>query len=261
MAPVNVAPGDVTGLLGQALWPLIRISAFIMTCPVIGTRAVPARVKLILTLAITAVLVPVLPPAPDVAMLSATGLLVTAQQVIIGVALGLALRLVFMVLELAGQLIAMQMGLGFASMVDPANGSQVPVIAQFYVTIATLLFLATNGHLALIDALADSFRLAPIAADGPGREAAALVLDWAGWLLGQAVLVSLPAVVALTIVNIAFGIMTRAAPQMNIFAVGFPITLLLGVGVMLVTLPAFEEQLADLYAGSFGLARAFLGGP
>lgn len=261
MAPISVAPADVTGLLGDALWPLIRISAFVMTCPVIGTRAVPARVKLILTLALTAVIVPVLPAAPDVAMLSGAGLLVTAQQVVIGIALGLALRLVFMVLELAGTLIAMQMGLGFASMVDPANGAQVPVVSQFYVTIATLLFLATNGHLALVDTLADSFLLAPVAAAGPGREAAGLVLEWAGWLLGQAVLVSLPAVVALTIVNVAFGIMTRAAPQMNIFAVGFPITLLLGIGVMLVTLSTFEEQLTALYAGSFGLARAFLGAP
>jgi len=262
MAPhlIALSGEELSALTLQWLWPLLRVAGFVMAAPVIGTRSVPARVKLMFALAVTAVLVPVLGPAPVADAISPAGLLTGVQQVLIGTAIGAALRLVFLILELAGQIIAMQMGLGFAAMVDPQTGAQVPVVAQFYVIIATLLFLAIDGHLMLVGLLADSFRILPVGPAGLTHAALGQVLDWAGWLLVQAVVLALPAVIGLLVVNVAFGIMTRAAPQLNVFAVGFPVTIIAGTAFILLGLSVFAELLVEHFAAAAAMARALLAG-
>jgi flagellar biosynthesis protein FliR len=245
--------------LGGWLWPGVRISGFIMTAPVIGTRSVPARAKVILLLALVMVIVPILPPVPDYPLFGGVGVLTTIQQFIVGAALGLTVRLVFTVLELAGQVIAMQMGLGFAAMVDPQNGNQVPVVSQFYIVVATLLFLSFNGHLALVQILVESFEVLPVSTRGLAPAGIDIALDWMGWLIAQAILVSLPAVTALLLVNFAFGIMTRAAPQLNIFAVGFPVMIMGGMGIALLTMATLVEQVQGLFERALGSALAVLG--
>lgn len=250
----------IMNLLRAWWWPFLRVSGFVATAPIIGTRALPRRVRMGFALVLTGVLAPLvhIDAAPaSIAPLSAAGLLIVAQQLVIGAALGLILRMVFVVFEFAGQVIAQQMGLGFAAMVDPASGMQVPVISQFYIVTATLLFFATNTHLLLVQLLADSFTLLPIGAT-VGREMLADVMHWSGDLFALALMLMLPVVIALLVVNLVFAVMTRSAPQLNIFAIGFPITLLFGVVMLLLTIPAFGDDFAAAIGAGFNAAYAFL---
>lgn len=255
---LSVSEAEIAQLLQHWLWPFLRVGGLLLTAPIIGTRALPGRVRMTFVLAVTAVLAPALPPMPHApALLSAQGLLVAVQQVLIGGALGLTLRVVFVVLEFAGQVIAQQMGLGFAAMVDPQSGAQVPVVSQLYIVLATLLFFAGDCHLTLLRLLADSFTLLPVGPAGIDREGFGAIVAWSGSLLGHAVLVMMPIIVSLLVVNISFGVMARAAPQLNIFAVGFPVMILFGTAMILLLLgtllPQFEAVLEDGFAAAYGL--------
>lgn len=256
---MQITDTELLGLINAWLWPLCRIGALVMAAPIIGTRTVPARIRLVLALGITLAVAPAIPPPPPVNPLSGAGLLITLEQIAVGAALGLAVRVVFVALEVAGQIIGQQMGLGFAAMVDPQSGAQVPVVSQFYIVLGTLAFLAVNGHLILIEVLVDSFRSLPVGSGGISREGLWQVVEFGGWLLAHAVLIALPAMTALLVINLAFGVMTRSAPQLNIFAVGFPIMILLGTGVMLLTLSAFQPQLVALFERGLNLSRGLAG--
>ncbi len=250
----------VSAALRAWWWPFLRISGFILTAPIIGTRALPRRIRMLLTLALTGVLAPLIKldaAVEKIETLSAAGLLLVVQQVSIGVALGLVLRMIFVVFEFAGQVIAQQMGLGFAAMVDPQSGTQVPVVGQFYVVLATLLFFATNAHLQMIQLIADSFTLLPVGAS-IGRDMLAGVMHWSGDLLVLAVMLMLPVIIALLVVNLVFAVMTRSAPQLNIFAIGFPITLLFGALMMLLTISALSEDFASALRAGFTAAYSLL---
>lgn len=242
------------------LWPFLRIAAFVMTVPAIGTRVLPARARVVLALVLTAVVAPLLRSAAlaDVELASAQGVLVAAQQVVIGAGLGLALRMVFLVLEFAGQVVAQQMGLGFAAMLDPVSGAQVPVVAQFYVILATLGFFAIDGHLRLVRLLVDSFALLPVGGGALPSGALAGLIPWSNDLLGLGIVLMLPTVVSLLVVNLAFGVMARAAPQLNIFAVGFPVMILFGTLTLALTLGALPAQLDALFASGFEQAYRLL---
>jgi flagellar biosynthetic protein FliR len=217
--------------VGSFLLPLFRIAALLMFMPIIGTQLGSARIRLYLSLAICLAIMPTLPPMPVIDAINVQAFIWIAQEILIGVMLGFVLQLFFQVFAIAGQIVAMQMGLGFASMVDPANGISVPVIGQVFMILVTLLFLAMNAHLVVFEVLTESFFTLPI---GGGF----LVENYWGiankmsWVLGAALLVVLPAVTALLVVNLAFGVMTRAAPQLNIFSIGFPLTLVLGMVIV-----------------------------
>ncbi|MBI5042232.1 MAG: flagellar biosynthetic protein FliR, partial [Gammaproteobacteria bacterium] len=224
--------------------------------PIFGGRLVPIRVRVVLSVLVTWVLLPVIPAAPSIDPLSGAGVLVSAQQLLIGLLLGFLLQMVFTALMIAGHAIATGMGLGFASMVDPQNGVNVPVIGQYYVTVATLLFLALNGHLLLISVLADSFQSMPVAVDGISRQSLWDVVAWGSRMFAGGVLISIPAVTALLMTNIAFGVITRAAPQLHIFNIGFPITLALGFVVVFLSLPELNPQFGDLLGDGFDVIKA-----
>ena len=240
-----LSDAQIGGWVASFLLPLFRIAALLMVMPVIGTQLVPVRVRMYLALAFTLVLMPVLPAMPQIDALSLQGWLWIGQEVLVGALLGFSLQLFFHAFVVAGQMIAMQMGLGFASMVDPANGISVAVLGQFLLMLVTLLFLAMNGHLVVFEVLAESFVTLPV---GSG-----LLLDHylaiagrLGWVLGAGLLLALPAITALLVVSIAFGVMTRAAPQLNIFAIGFPLTLVLGLVIVWLGMADILAQYQDL---------------
>ena len=253
---MTVTDIEIIGLIEAWLWPFFRIAGLLMTAPFIGTRTVPVTLRLILAVSIAIIVAPSVPAFDYVDPVSATGLMITVQQVLIGAGMGIVIRIIFMVLEVGGEVIAMQMGLGFAAMVDPASGRQVPVISQFYVVLATLIFFSLNGHLILIQVVADSFKTLPIGVEGVTREDAWGVVTWGGWLLSSAVLIALPAIAAMMIVNLSFGVMTRAAPQLNIFAVGFPIMMIMGMFILSMTLSNMQGHIADLFEQAFLHARS-----
>ncbi len=245
---------QIGGWVGSFMLPLFRIAAVLMTMPVIGTQLVPVRVRLYFALAFTLVLVPVLPPMPEVDALNLRSSLLVAEQVLIGVALGFSLQLFFHAFVVAGQIISTQMGLGFASMVDPTNGISVPVLGQFYLMLVTLLFLLMNGHLVVFEVLAESFVTIPVG-EGLVTDHYWLLAGKLGWVLGAGLLLSLPAITALLVVNIAFGVMTRAAPQLNIFSIGFPLTLVVGLFIVWVGMADLLSQFQLLLREALDLLR------
>ena len=223
---------EVSHWVSRYLYPFARISALLMVMPLIGTRMVSMRIRLILAVAITFVVAPLLPPMPKVDALSLASLIIILQQMLIGILLGFVTELLMQVFVIAGQLIAMQTGLGIATTVDPSQGASVVVISQWFLFMVSLVFLALNGHLVLIEILVDSFRSMPIGMASFSVDQFGLLIRWSGWMFAAAVIISLPAMAALLIVNLAFGVMTRAAPQLNIFALGFPVTMIIGLLIM-----------------------------
>jgi len=230
----------------------------LVAVPLFSLRAVPARVRLILSLAITLVIIPVLPSYPMVEMFSYQGFLVAVAQVMIGLTSGFILQLVFSALLFAGQGVALSMGLGFAAMVDPQNGQQVPVIAQFYVMTSTLIFLSLDGHLLLIQMLLDSFTSLPIGIDGITKTDIWTILTWSSRMFAGGLLLTMPIIVSLLLVNISLGVATRAAPQLNIFSVGFPVTLMLGMLLVWLTLPDVLDQFTSSLTETYELVGKVL---
>ena len=242
---------ELSLLATQYMWPFIRIAALVSVAPIFGTHTVPARVKIIISLALTIIVAPILPKMEYIDPLSLVGLITVFHQILIGVAIGFIVTLIFGALIIGGQLVAQLMGLGFASMMDPQNGVSVPVIGQLYTILATLIFLGLNGHLILLDTLVGSFKSLPIGEYNLLPEKIWQMLQWSEWLFAAALSMALPAITALLLVNIAFGVMTRASPQLNIFAIGFPITILLGFVVILMTLPYFAPKVQQLFDQAF----------
>jgi flagellar biosynthetic protein FliR len=229
-----------------------------VSVPLFSMQAVPPRVRLVLALAITLVMMPLMPDYPMVDLFSYQGFLVAVAQVMIGLTSGFIVQLVFSALLFAGQGVALSMGLGFASMVDPQNGQQVPVIAQFYVMTSTLVFLSLDGHLVLISMLLDSFTSLPIGIDGLTKANIWTILIWSSRMFAGGLLLTMPIVVSLLLVNVSLGVATRAAPQLNIFSVGFPVTLMLGMVLVWLTLPDVLAQFEGILTGAYDLVGKLL---
>lgn len=244
---LTVTSAQLSAWLAAFIWPFARILAVVATEPIFGNRVVPARAKIGLAFVLTLVLFPALEPATHIDPGSADGLLVLMQQVVIGIAIGLTMRIVVVSVEMAGHLIGLQMGLGFATFFDPQNAAQTPVMGSFIGIFAVLMFLSMNGHLMLIATLAESFHTLPISASPFAAPGWRTLAQWGGQIFLVGVLLSLPVVAALLITNLAIGIMTRAAPQLNIFAVGFPITIAAGFVILFLTLPYFAPALDRLW--------------
>lgn len=251
--PIAIGSGEIGAWLGSLLWPFLRIGALLLAAPVFGALMMPARLRVLLALGL-AILVAPLVTAPAVEPISAGGVIIALQQILIGLAMGLVFQLVFMTLAVAGEAIALSMGLGFASQIDPASGVQIPVVGSYFGILGTLLFLAFNGHLALLGVVVDSFQTLPVGAGTVAREGLWLLVTWIADTFEGAVLVALPALIALLVVNMCFGVITRATPQLNLFAVGFPLTLIMGLVAVLLTLPELAPQLARLISGGLTLA-------
>ncbi|MEJ2344760.1 MAG: flagellar biosynthetic protein FliR [Gammaproteobacteria bacterium] len=253
---MTITTGQITAFIGTYYWPFMRIGAMLMVAPVFGSQQiVPVRVRLALAIALTWAVAPTLAAAPAVQPMSAMGLLVTAQQLLLGIAMGFILQLAFSALVVAGQSIAMTMGLGFATFIDPTNGVSVPVMSKFYTIVGTLLFLSINGHLVAIQVLAASFQTIPVAPVGLSAAGMIQLVAWGGQMFVGAALIALPALVTITLINVSFGVVTRAAPQFNIFAVGLPTTIASGFLIMWFTLPNLLPRFTHVLMGAFGIMQ------
>lgn len=249
---------EITQWISSFMWPFVRFGAMFMVAPFFGARNIPVRIRVILALTLALLVQPKLAAVPVAEFLGPGWVLLMVQQVLIGTMLGVILQVAFSAVVLAGQTIATSMGLGFASAVDPQNGIQVTMVGQLYTIIATLMFLAFNGHLALVEILALSFELAPLSIGAFSIDGLWEMVLWSGQMFAGAVLMSLPVVVGVLMVNLAFGIVTRAAPQLNIFAVGFPVTMLVGFVLMLVSISSLDSVLPALFENSFAFMHSTL---
>ena len=251
---ISVTSAQLSAWLAMFFFPFSRILALIASSPVLGNKQVPARVKIGLALMLTIIIAPTLDAQPNVEVASALGLLVLMQQILAGVAIGFTMLLIFSAVDMCGELAGMQMGLGFASFYDPVNASYTPVVSQFLSVIATLAFLGMDGHLYMLEALADSFHTFPISTSLPQAAALHTLAAWGGSIFAYALQLSMPVIGALLITNLALAILTRSAPQLNIFQIGFPITLAIGFAALLLTMPFFAPMLDQITHASLGTA-------
>jgi flagellar biosynthetic protein FliR len=243
---MDISGAQASAFVATLLWPFMRISAMLMAMPVIGTRLVSVRIRVVLAMLIALMAMPLIPQVPAVDPMTVEGLFISVQQVLIGLAMGFILQLVMAALTIAGEAIAMTMGLGFASMVDPTNGVNVPVLSQFFLILGTLLFLALGGHLMIIQLVVSSFNSLPIAASGIERDGFWLLIHFSSQMFIGAVWIALPAMISILVITLAMGVMTRAAPQLNIFSVGFPVTMLMGFIILLLVMPSVLPRFNQL---------------
>lgn len=258
MGALSLTYAELMVMMSNFYWPFIRIGAFLMAMPVIGTRLVSLRVRIGLAATMAIAVSASMPAMPVVDFLSPAAWVVTAEQILIGAGMAFIIQLLFQIFILAGQIIAMQMGLGFASMVDPANGVNVAIISQFYLMLTTLVFLALNGHLVAIEILIESFRVLPVSTTWQFT-AYGDIFALGSWLFASGLFVALPAVSAILIINFAFGIMTRASPQLNIFSLGFPFTMVMGLLIMWLGLQGFLPQYQNLVTETLLMLRSMFG--
>lgn len=229
----------VNQAMADFLLPLTRISAMIMSMVGLGAKTIPSRVKMFFCVAVTFAVMPALPPTHVENMFSLATSLLVAEQIIIGVMLGFVTIMVVNTFTLAGQIIAMQTGLGFASLVDPASGTSVPAVGQFFLILSSLLFWAMDGHLAYLQFVVASFDTIPIPATEFSHIKFKEIAEWGSWMFATALSLAIAPLTAMLLINFSFGIMTRAAPQLNIFAIGFPITMCAGLLIMWLTMENF----------------------
>jgi flagellar biosynthesis protein FliR len=245
MQPLTLNAADVSMWVSRMWWPALRVSGFVLTAPAASETVVPGRVKIVLTLALAFLLAPLVQVPAGLSIFSAAGMLAAVLELLIGVSIGMVVQLTFEALVFAGQSISLTMGLGFATLVDPQRGAQVPVLGQMFMIFGTLIYLSINGHLMLLGALAESFHTLPIGAH-IGQDFLLSVVLWGARVFDTGLLIALPAVIALVIVNLALGVVTRAAPQLNLFGIGFTITLLSGFFVLLSGLDGIMSGIAAL---------------
>lgn len=249
---------EITAWLGQFLWPLFRCVAALWYMPIFGGTSTPRHIRLALAASLAALVSTNIQPLAPVDPFSAAGLLLTIEQIIFGLGFALIMRLLFTVFTMAGQMASMQMGLSMAVMNDPVNGGSVPLLGKWLQTIAFLLFLGMDGHLVVIQVLAESFNTFPIGTGlGPMD-----YFDLAGlgiWLFAGGFLITMPAIFSMLLVNLCFGVMSRAASQLNIFALGFPMTMLFGMFTLYLLLINFPSVFTDMTESALWLLRNFAG--
>ncbi|MEJ0007541.1 MAG: flagellar biosynthetic protein FliR [Steroidobacteraceae bacterium] len=256
---LTLTTGQLETWLGQVLWPFVRVGSCLMVAPVFSSQAVPVRIRIVLAGAIALILAPMIVIPAQLSAFSIEGLVVTAQQVVIGIALGFCLQLVFDAITLGGQLIANSMGLSYAQSLDPIRGVSSTALGELYGIFVTLVFLALDGHLRLIEVLADGFRTLPIGGAGFGPTDLWQVVIWGGTLFSGALSIALPGITALLIVNLAFGMVSRAAPALNLMAVGFPVILVFGLLVLVVSVPQLLSGFERLLGQSFMVLQSLSG--
>jgi flagellar biosynthetic protein FliR len=253
---ISLSTSEINAWVSAFFFPLARVLAVLAAAPPFSNPALAPRVRLVLGLAITFAIAPILPPTPTLDPGSGAGLLILGQQVIIGLAMGFAMRLVFTAVDLAGEMISLQMGLGFASTYDPQTAGQTAVISEFVGLLAVLVFMAINGHLMVIATLAQSFALIPIGVRTPAASTWHDIAQAGAVIFSSGLLLALPILVALMIANLALAILSRAAPQLNLMAIGFPLTMALGFAALMFALPYLNPPLQQLF--DLGL-RSMLG--
>ena len=248
----------LNALVPQYLYPSFRIGGLILAMPMLGTQMVPSRAKIMLIVALTLIVAPLLPKL-DINPFSIEGFIIAINQMLIGVIIGMILHVIFQTFLISGTLIAQQMGLGFAMMMDPQNGVSVPAVGQLYMLMIMLIFISVNGHLMAIEAMVRSFETIPVGLAFLDFPEGTQLVAWGGWLFAGALQIALPAVTSIFIVNMAFGVITKAAPQLNIFTLGFPATMIIGLVIigfsLSLILPGFEL----MFERTFTLIYAMLG--
>jgi flagellar biosynthetic protein FliR len=253
---ITLTEAQLMAWLTPILWPFLRVLAVFTAAPIFSSRAIPVRARIALALLIAFAAQPSLPSQVAIDLNSAETLGAVVQQVGIGLTIGFVVRLVFSAFELAGDVVGFQMGLNFASFFDPTSNAQTSATARFYGYMASLLFVVLNGHIMVLMAVIRSFEVFPVNQNFLEALSLMKLYSLGGELFASGFWIALPVVGMLMFANLALGVVSRVAPQMNIFSIGFPITLTVGLVGMAVTLPlldqpfvALMERAIDIFTG------------
>jgi len=257
-ATIGLEFSQIEAFIKSFLWPFIRISAMTMSMVVLGSAILSKQKRIAASIAITAVIIPVLPPMPEVAMMGYQGWAITIQQLFIGVAIGFTSRLIFETFIVGGQIVAMSSGLGFAMINDPSSGIAIPAVGQFFLMMATLIFLAVDGHLLMIDIVIRSFYSLPVSKEGISMAALSGLFSLAGDMFNVGMRMALAAVISLLMANLTFGILTKVAPSLNIFVIGFPMILTAGLLILWFTINSFDYYFNMQFFNGMDLACQFV---
>lgn len=250
---------QISSFIGTFWWPFCRIMGAFIVMPFLSSSYIPAMVRILLAILISALLAPMLPEVPAVDAISVAALFLAIEQLLIGFMLALFVYIMIHVMTLFGAMMSMQMGLAMAIMNDPANGSSNPVISQWFLLYGTLLFLALDGHLVAIGVIVDSFRLWPIGAGIFDLPLMGLVSRFA-WLFASAFMLAIPAILAMLMVNLTFGVLSRAAPSLNVFSLGFPMSMLMGLLCVFFSFSGLPSRYSDLCLEALSAMYQFIGG-
>lgn len=228
---------------GYVFWPLVRILALIGTVPVLSHRAIPVRAKVAIGIAVALVLAPAIQAPPLSQTLDVVFFETVVRNILIGATLGFAIRILFSGVELAGQMIGLQIGLSFGGFFNPEAPDTDNPVGNFVSLLVLLLFLAIDGHLMVLYGLRQSFEIFPIADGGPNQLAFEVIAGLGAQVFSIALSISLPILAVMLLINIVLGVMARVSPQLNLFAVGFPITLCAGMVVLFLFVPHLEAPI------------------
>jgi flagellar biosynthetic protein FliR len=244
---------DFLQLLGLYFWPFVRISGMLLMMPLYSAAYVTVKIRLMMAVFITMAIAPSLALPPPVDPFTWYGVLLIIQQLGIGLAMGIIFAAVFQIFVIAGHLVSMAMGLAMASMVDPATGVNTPVVGRYFIIIATLIFLLLNGHVLVFKLIFDSFETLPVGLHFFTTDSLKIIYGFGSKMFEAGVLLALPLVTALLLVNISFGVVSRAAPALNVFAVGFPVTLMVGLLMLIFITPLVLPHLKQVLVYSSDL--------
>ncbi|MBR9786761.1 MAG: flagellar biosynthetic protein FliR [Vibrionaceae bacterium] len=254
---MEITFADISRILGQFWWPFFRVSAVFISMPFLGDALIPIWIRTLFALSIVVITAPLMPAMPAVDLFSLTSLLLAFEQAIWGLFFGLILHMLFTIFTMLGQIVSLQMGLGMAMMNDPVNGMSVAILGRIFLLFSTLLFLALEGHLLIIDIVIQSFEVWPV---GSGLSAISLdgIISVFGWMFASSLALALPAIVAMLLANISFGVMNRAAPSLNVYALGFPMTMLLGLIAVLISISGVPTRYTALVHDTLGFLSKYL---
>ncbi|MFT5879623.1 MAG: flagellar biosynthetic protein FliR [Moritella sp.] len=236
---MEILSADIMAFIASYIWPFARLSGMVMVMVITSAKTTPPMIRLFYCLALTVMVAPVLPPMPDVELFSMSSFMIILQQSLIGIAVGFVTTMLIQTFVIAGQIIAMQTSLGFASMADPSSGQTSPVIGQIYIILGTLVYLSVNGHLFMIETIVKSFETLPVSSSGLVAIQYQTIASWLSVMFAAALSMSLSAIVAMLVINFSFGVMTKAAPQLNVFSLGFAVGMIAGLFIIFLSLGNF----------------------
>lgn len=253
----TITGGELTSLLGLFWWPFIRITSFLWIMPMFGDRLQAVKVRIVLGFLLAVLVAPIMPEMPEIEPFSAHAFVVSIEQILLGFFIGFSVHILIGILTLLGQILSMQMGLGMGIMNDPSSGASYPLVSQLFMILGSLLFLSMNGHLVALDIVIESFFTWP-----PGSSVFELsierIVSMFGWMFAAALLLAMPAVVAMLIVNITFGVMNRSAPSMNLIALGFPMSMMMGLLTIFLSLAGIPAKYSEFTAETMNQMRMLI---
>ncbi len=254
---MNFLAADVVERFYTFLWPMLRVSALMITAPIFSLSAFNTRLRVLMALVLTWLIYP-LYKWPVIDPTSAQGLVEVFNQIMIGATMGLILQVVVAAVVVAGQSIAAAMGLSMANMIDPNMGN-VPVVSQLLIVMSTLIFVGFGGHAIMLGLILESFKSLPIGTSIMDQAVYGRVLQWSSMVFLGALLMALPVMVALLFINVGLGVVTRAAPSLNIFAVGFPAMIMAGFVLLIISMDSIGGRINWLWVQGFSVVREVLG--